>query len=73
MSSQTLIARGDRYALTSYAHGLAYSLDDTLERKSVFVGGDDASVFRGDWESYGIAAPDWPVDDVLARLWADYT
>lgn len=73
MSSQTLVARGDRYALTSYAHGWAYLLEDTLERRSVFVQDDDASVFRGDWESYEIAAPDWPVDDVLARLWADYT
>ncbi len=68
----TTISRGNRYKLTSYAHGWAYCLEDMFDPQTIFVQDDDARDFRCTLESLELSAPDWPVDSVLGYLWNEW-
>jgi hypothetical protein len=64
-----IIMAYDGYRLTSHGNGWAYTLADTINRRSVFLQDDDATLFRADIEAREAANPH---ASPLPDLWSEY-
>lgn len=67
-----VITRGERFSLTSYGGGIAYSLEDHLEGQAVLLQGDDADAMREALARIERAYPQDTADHTLGRLWFDH-
>ena len=59
------------FILTSYGNGAMYKFNNKRAHRSLFVQGDDASIFRADLETHTEIRGD--IDDALNNLWCDYS
>lgn len=67
---RVVIAKTQRFTLTSYGNGLAYALDRKGHQPVVFVQGDDASQFRFEFDALEDIKPS--TEATLAELWHQY-
>lgn len=58
------------FILTSYGNGAFYKFNDKRSHRSLFVQGDDATIFRNDLMAYAEIST---VDNALNNLWYDYS
>lgn len=71
-TTDIIIAKGSEFTLRSYGNGAAYTLKSLNDNRSVYFQGDDADVFRGEYELAEKCNPLAPVDTLLGALWSDY-
>jgi hypothetical protein len=65
--THTIIFHSDRFDVVSYGNGLSYAVHDNINKRSMFVHGDDATQFRKELEAFEIADPEKPYDDFYAE------
>lgn len=65
--NRVIVYHSDRFDLVSYGNGLSYALHDNIARKSMFVQGDDAAIFREEWEAFEATCPEAPLDGFFAE------
>lgn len=61
-----------KWLVTSYGNGLAYTLENKAEGRSVLFQGDDADTFRQELDTLTNGRLPLSYDDALGVLWNDY-
>jgi hypothetical protein len=73
MTSKLKIVDTANFSLWSFNNGAAYELrHDASETSLCFQYGDDAKVFRDEWEAVEMALPHKSTDEVMLTLWRMY-
>lgn len=62
--TRVVIFHSERFDLVSYGGGTAYALHDNIDKRSMFVQGDDAEIFRAEYDAL---PDDFPYDDFCAE------
>jgi len=73
--TRTILNRTERFTLLSWGHGTAYGLsrlEAGVPVESVFVQGDDATVFDMEFRAMEAQFPERDTDDILGWLWSSY-
>ena len=65
---RAVIFHSDKFDLVSYGNGLSYALHDNVNKKSLFVQGDDAIDFRNIVELYETKNPEMAYDDIYTEV-----
>ena len=65
--TRCIVYHSSVFDLVSYGNGIAYALHDNVNRKSLFVQGDDAAQFRDEWIAFESVCPDAPLDGFFAE------
>lgn len=60
--TKTTVYHSDRFDLVSYGNGLSYTLHNNINKRSMFVQGDDAADFRKELEDFENVCPEAPLD-----------
>ena len=61
------------WQVTSYGNGLAYQIICKPEGKSLFFQGEDAEIFRKDFDAMTEGPPALDFADALGVIWSDYS
>ena len=60
------------WQVTSYGNGLAYAIICKPEGKSLFFQGEDAEIFRTEFDALTAGTPALDFADALGVIWSDY-
>lgn len=71
-TTQCTIRKSASFELESLGNGAAYTLRDTVQRRSVFFQGDDADILRGEIDLIEAINPTEETENVLGILWDEY-
>jgi hypothetical protein len=70
--AMVVIYRDDNLTVNSWGNGFAYELayePERAERGTVFMQGEDADIFRGEWQCFEAGYPEKPIADFLLEYW----
>lgn len=68
----TIIHDLPEWQVTSYGNGLAYQIAHKPSKKTIFFQGDDAEIFRNQFEAMTEGTPALNFSDALGIIWSDY-
>ncbi len=69
---QVTVKKTDNYELISHGNGLAYELNNTAVKRSVFLQGDDALQFETELETWEKYHPYKATAEILGALFSQY-
>ncbi len=69
---RVVIYQTTEFIIVSHGNGLAYDMQRTATRESMFLRGDDATCFRAELDDVERRFPDRDTNHNLADLWLQY-
>lgn len=68
-----VLAETETFTVISWGNGTCYAFVNKLKKMDVFFQGDDAAIFRKEWEARETAFPSASQEDILGEIWSNYS